>query len=195
MIDYKAPPLVADYLPPANIEPTPRLRLIFNALGLLAVVAATLLPLTYGVYWLSASADELAMAIGVARGTVRELGMPLRIGSLLVGIVPLIVLVWGLLRVRNCFAEFAEGRLFSVRGLSGLRDFAIGIGASVLVKIVTTAALSVMLSWSAPAGQRQLAIQISSDTVLFLLFAATMASVVWAMRAAAVIAEDHSLIV
>ena len=117
---------------------------------------------------------------------------PLRFLAILVSVLTVAPLAWGLLRLRVCFSQFAQGRPFAARGIAGLRDFAVGMGLAVIAKPIGFTLLTLLLSWNAPAGMRQLAVQIDSDTLIMALFAATVASLAWAMEKAAAIAEENS---
>jgi len=182
-------------LPPFEIDPGPRRRLFFRALALAMLVTSVALPLVVALYWLLASPEELARLAGMPPAGLAGFQPGARFITLLLVELPVLLLVWGLLRLRTCLAAFAAGRPFSVPALAALRDFAISLGVSVLVKPLSGAALSVVLSWNAPPGQRQLALQVSSDTLLLLLFAGVIAALAWAMGEAAAIAEEHRQIV
>ncbi|MCS6758219.1 MAG: hypothetical protein MO852_03275 [Candidatus Devosia euplotis] len=96
------------------------------------------------------------------------------------------------MRLRVCFAEFAKGRPFAARGIAGLRDFATGTALAAIAKAIGFTLLTLLLTWNAPAGHHQIAIQLNSDMLIMALFAATIASLSWAMEKAAAIAEENS---
>lgn len=148
-------------------------RGIFSALSLIAAGLAALLPIGIAFYWIATPP-----------------GGPL-ITGLAVSLVGVMPLSWGLLRLRRCFGEFGAGRLFSAAGISGLRDFAIGTAISAALRPVVTATLSVLISAGQP-GPHQLVVELSSDTVILLLFAATIATLAWAMQKAAALAEENN---
>ncbi|MFT7759296.1 UNVERIFIED_CONTAM: hypothetical protein ODX46_25225, partial [Salmonella enterica subsp. enterica serovar Enteritidis] len=73
-----------------------------------------------------------------------------------------------------------------------LRAFAMAVFVSTLLQPFAYAALSLILSWTNPAGQRALSIGISSDMWLGLLFAGTIIVIAWVMREAIAIADENA---
>lgn len=172
--------------------PSPGERRLFMGLSIGAGIVAALLPVGMVAYWLGASVEQLTGEIPINAVALGELDLPKRLGAVVLSLIPMSLLIWGLLRVRQSFMAFAEGAIFSSRAITGLRDFAIGVGGSALIKPAITALLSLYLTWSAPAGSRQMVIQFGSDTALFVLFAATFLAATWTMQRAAALAEENS---
>ncbi|MBB3773591.1 hypothetical protein FHS55_004233 [Angulomicrobium tetraedrale] len=156
---------------------SPRARLAFSALGVVALGLAALLPALAIGYWLVGS--QL-----VAHGA----GM--QMAAIATALLHLLPLSWGLLRLRVCLARFAAGRPFAAEGIAGLRDFALGTGLSALAKPLAGMLFTLALSWN--GGPKQLAIEISSDVMVLALFAGVVASLAWAMEKAALLAEENS---
>jgi hypothetical protein len=150
-----------------NSERPPR---ILAVLGIVAVSLAILLPL----------------AFVIASGTQQNGVMIIAIGVL--AILPL---SWGLVRLRTCLNELAQGRPFTSIAIAGLRDFAIGSALAAIARPIASAVLSLAISWSAPAGQKHIAIDVSSDTLLLAFFSATIAALAWAMQRAAKLDEEN----
>ncbi len=96
------------------------------------------------------------------------------------------------LEVDSALEAFRQGRPFGLVAATGMRDFAIGVFACTLLKLVSGALMSVVLSWNAPSGQKQLAISVSSDMLLMLLVGAVLTLVGWALTEAAAIAEENA---
>lgn len=192
MIDTKARPLHAGQFVGFSIPVAARTALLFNSLAVTAVAIAALLPLAVLLYWTVTDAGDLVRSIGLAPDILTEIGTMHRVGAALITVLTVLPLSWGLARLRVCFIEFANGRPFAARGVAGLRDFATGVTLAAIAKPVGFTLLILALSWNAPPGMRQLAIQIDSDTLIMALFAATVASLGWAMEKAAVIAEENS---
>ena len=114
----------------------------------------------------------------------------LRNAAIATALLHLLPLSWGLLRLRVCLAQFAAGRPFGAEGIAGLRDFAIGTGLSALAKPLAGMLFVLALSWN--PGPKRIAIEISSDVMILALFAGVVAALAWAMRRAALIAEENS---
>lgn len=192
MIDTKAPPLHAAQFAPFSIPVAARTALVFNMLAVAAAAIAALLPLAVVLYWSMVDPSELAQPSGLAPEILAEFGASQRAGAALITALTVLPLSWGLVRLRVCFIEFAKGRPFAARGIAGLRDFATGAALAALAKLIGFTLLTLVLSWNAPPGMRRLAIQIDSDMLIMVLFAATVASLGWAMEKAAAIAEENS---
>ena len=156
---------------------SPQTRTAFGALGVVAVGLAVLLPALAIGYWLT---DGSLVAHDARMRMVA-------IGTALLHLLPL---SWGLLRLRVCLVQFAAGRPFDAEGIAGLRDFALGTGLSALVKPVAGLLFILAMSWE--GGPRQIAIEISSDVMILALFAGVVAALGWAMRKAALLAEENS---
>lgn len=192
MIDTKSPPIDAAFSVTPKIAIDRRTRLTFNALGVASTALVALLPVAVAGYWLTADPLVTAQALRLPAGAVGVPDISTRLLAFLLSLPAVIPLSWALSRLRVCFGEFAQGRLFTARGVLGLRDFAVGTGLSALGKPISTTLLTPFLSWGAPAGQRQIVVTLDSDTLLLALFAATVASLAWAMEKAAAIAEENS---
>jgi hypothetical protein len=192
MIDTKAPPLHANQLAGFTIPVAARTALLFNLLAVAAAAIAALLPLAVVLYWTMVETGEVARSSGLAPEILVELGGMQRLGAALISALTVLPLSWGLVRLRVCFSGFAKGRPFAAKGIAGLRDFATGVALAALAKPIGFTLLVLALSWNAPAGMRQLAIQINSDMLIMVLFAATVAALAWAMEKAAAIAEENS---
>ena len=190
MIDTRAVPLDAVQL--AVVPVDGRTALMFNGLAVGAVALAALLPLGVVAYWGLVGADEAAQAMAFGPKVMPRLGIGMRLGAMAINLVALAPLAWGLLQLRTCFSQFALGRPFAAKGIAGLRDFAAGMALSVLFKPIGFTLMTLLLSMNAAPGQRQLAIRLDSDTLIMALFAATVASLGWAMQKAAAIAEENS---
>jgi hypothetical protein len=192
MIDTKPAPLLASEFAPTSIPVAPRTALMFNLLALAVAATAALLPLLVMLYWALIDLQTIQAATGLLPEVLGAVSAQTRLLCGLITVIGLAPLSWGLLRLRVCFSEFAHGRPFSARGIAGLRDFAAGIGFGVISKAISFTALTLVLSWNAPPGMRQLSAQINSDMGLMLLFAAIIAALAWAMEKAAAIAEENS---
>ena len=181
-----------DDTPASHIAISTRTALVFNSLAIVAASLAALLPVGILAYWLLAKSIGIAQSSGLPQSIVGSPDLSQRLYATVLSLPACLPLSWGLLRLRVCFTEFGRGLPFSRAGIAGLRDFAVGTGLSAVGKIVSTALLSAFLSWSQPAGQRLLVINVGSDTLLLVVFAAVITAVSWAMSQAAAIAEENS---
>jgi hypothetical protein len=155
---------------------SPRARIAFSALGVVAVGLAVLVPALAIGYWL----------VG-PQPVVHGPGM--QMVAIATALLHLLPMSWGLMRLRVCLHQFAAGRPFAAEGIAGLRDFALGTGLSAVAKPLAGMLFMLALSWK--GGPKQIAIEISSDVMILALFAGVVASLAWAMEKAAVLAEEN----
>lgn len=106
--------------------------------------------------------------------------------------IPVGVLLFGLWQARALFADFAEGRVFTLAGARRLRDFAACVLAQAILGPLSSAALSVALTFSNPPGNRQLAISLSLDNYVAVIVGGVLLAVAWVMVEATRIADEHA---
>lgn len=178
-----------------DLPQTARRRRIATTSRIMAwscLLVALLLPLAVLGYWLVTPAPLLALNARVPVEWLGEFGLPHRLAAAVASHLPLLVLAWGLWRLRRCFMGFAQGELFQPTSLRGFRDFSVALAAAALVGIPAQTLLGIVMSWGAPAGQKQLVVSVSSDMLLMLFLAAALAVIGWVLAEAAAIAEENA---
>jgi hypothetical protein len=176
-------------MPAHRAERIRRLSKIMSGLYL-----ATSVILTAGTlyYWFATPPADILTAAKLPVTGVENLGFPIRLLAFLVSMLPLAALIWGLRQAQQCFNGFAKQQFFTAETVGSLRAFAMAVFVSTLLQPFAYAALSLILSWTNPAGQRALSIGISSDMWLGLLFAGTIIVIAWVMREAIAIADENA---
>lgn len=169
-----------------------RIRSLSRAMALACRGLAVVLPLLLAVYWFVTSPADLAAGAQVPAIAVGDGDVPLRLSAFVLSLLPMAGLVYGLWQAADCFTGFAEGALFARPTTLALRNFAFGMGVWALLTPISGVALSVLLSWGAPAGQRQLVLSIGSNELLVLLFAAMVAIIGWVLAEASVLADENA---
>ena len=168
-----------------------RIRGLSAVMGWICVAAAVLLTLTMLIYWYSTTPEALFQQAGLAVAPPAAIDPLVRLGALAVSMVPLGALIVGLLAARRCFALFASGHAFSGGAIRELRSFALGVAASALLKAPAGAVLSLVLSATSPGHTRSLVVNVGSDTLLALMFAAMVAVIAWVLVEATEIADEN----
>lgn len=127
----------------------------------------------------------------------RDLALtPLRIAAgAAITAVPVGVLLFGLWQVRALFADFAEGRVFTLASARRLRDFAASVLAQAILGPISSTALLLAFTFDNPPGKRQLAIALSSNDYLALIIGGVLLAVAWVMVEATRIADENASIV
>ena len=143
-------------------------------------------------YWVVSADEAIHLDARLPGIAVYPIGWHVRLASMAISALPLACLIWGLLRVRRCFEAFAQGRFFTLENIHGLRDFAVAVFASTLLKPVAGAALSILLSWQTYATGKAVVVSFGSDTLLALLFAGVIAVIAWVMAEAMAIADENA---
>lgn len=168
--------------------PTQRIQRLSRVLSHACLGLIVLLPLAVGLYWAWADASVLAVRANLPTNAVAA---PLQSWQRLVGALltesMLAFLLLGLWQARRCFQQFASGQIFTGAAVQCLRHFAGWTLASVVAGMLSSTAISVVLTLGNPPGLRHIAIGVSSDQ-LFTVFFATL---VWLM--AAVIGQGQAL--
>jgi len=166
-------------------------RLLAWSCGPLAIL------LTAGLllFWFGASTGSIAAGAQIPAEWLADLGIGRRAAGFAVSFIPLACLIAALLAARRCFRMFAAGEFFSREAANGLKGFAVGLLASALLKPVSGAALSVLLSLDAPAGQHRLTLGIDSDTILMILGAGIVSVIAWVLAEASALAEENAAFV
>jgi hypothetical protein len=176
-------------MPSHRAERIRRLSKIMSGLYL-----ATSVILTAGTlyYWFATPPADILSAAGLPQTGAENLGFLTRFLAFLVSMMPLAALIWGLRQAQLCFKGFANQQFFTSTTVGRLRAFAMAVFVSTLLQPFAYTALSLILSWVNPVGQRALSIGVSSDMWLGLLFAGTIIVIAWVMTEAIAIADENA---
>lgn len=168
-----------------------RIRVLSRTMAVLCLATSVLLAAGMLFFWLATPAGALLAQFGPGGTSSGTMAWSMRVTGLAISMLPLAALICGLFGARKCFRAFADGRIFSAEAVGGLRTLAISVAVSAILKPLSGAALSVLLSGSAGGG-RTLALTFSSDTLLALIFAGTVAVIAWVMGEAITIADENA---
>lgn len=157
---------------------------------------AVLLPLVTIWHWGTVSPEALAAAL--APDTSPQDLFPAgvadwqRIAGAAVSLASVALLVYGLLRIRACFLLFRAGRFFDPAAARGVRGFAAGVLAAVVGRLLTTPALTALLTMHNPPGLRFVSVRVGSDELLALLVAGAFWVVAALLVRAGEIAKENA---
>ncbi|MBC7954986.1 MAG: DUF2975 domain-containing protein [Cytophagales bacterium] len=108
-------------------------------------------------------------------------------------LLPLVAMVlFGLQQLWRLFDGYARGEVFTEIASTRLRRLAIVMMLMCLVKPLTGAVMSVILSWNNPPGQRAITLGLSSDDYVYLLLGAVLLAIASVMREAARLAQENA---
>ena len=146
------------------------------------------LPVVVVAYWAVADPGLLAVRANMLPNAIQAPLQPWqRWAGAGVTCIPVALMLLGLWQARQCFLQFAQGRVFTQQAVQRLRAFAAWALAASVADMLTSPVLSVLLTLHNPPGMQHVAIGIGTDHVLSTLFAA----MVWVM--ASVIAQGQML--
>lgn len=174
----------------------PRLRRVVRlgrALSVATLVVLLLLVAAGLGIWLSPGLAERVIVprIGLAGHPVALDGASLSAG-LAISAIPLGILAYGLLQVRQIFRDFGRGEIISALLAIRLERFGAAVALQGLIAPFMGAALSVALTLNNPPGARAIAISISSHDVVAVIVGLLVIGVGAVMREAARIAEENA---
>ncbi len=182
------------HAPPSLPESSPALAVVrriawwVRALTLLAGVGLFSLPLAF---WL-----EPAMLAHALSAMPKPGAAPLTLTTRLLAVAAVLPLVamalFGLQQLCKLFDGYAQGHVFTEIAATRLRRLGIVMMLVFLVKPLTGAAMSVILSWHNPPGQRTLTLGLSSDDYVSLLSGAVLLAIASVMRETARLAQENA---
>lgn len=160
---------------------------------------AVLLPLLTVWYWATVTPEALAaaMAPGLSPHDLFPAGLAdwQRVAGGMVSLAGVVLLVYGLLRMRACFILFRAGRFFDPGAARGVRGFAAGVLGAVIARLLSTPALTALLTLHNPPGLRFVSVRAGTDELLALLVAGAFWIVAALLvRAGEIARENASLI-
>ena len=178
--------------PATSLGRLQRVRSLSRILAHLCIGISIVLAAGLAAYWIVSSDETIHLDARLPGIAIYPIGWDIRLASLAISALPLACLIWGLLRVHRCFEAFAEGRFFTLDNVHRLRDLAIAVFASTLLKPFAGAALSILLSWRTYATGKTLVVTLGSDALLALLFAGLIAVIAWLIAEAIALADENA---
>lgn len=151
------------------------------------------LPLGLAAFWLVfAEPDPARFGPGFAMGPDTPLERGLGLG---LSLIPLAIALFALVNLRRLFSFYAAGVYFTPATVRCFTNMAWTLVAATPAGILTGAALSVALSYDNPAGQRELAISLSSAQLTMLLTGIVLLVISWVMADAVRLQEENAAFV
>jgi uncharacterized membrane protein YidH (DUF202 family) len=100
----------------------------------------------------------------------------------LITAIPLVLLMYGVWRLRKLFEQFRQGKLFSESGADHLHAFAWTLLITMLMAPVVSALLSLVLTMNNPPGEKALVITLGSNDFGQLFIAGALFAITWTLR-------------
>lgn len=110
----------------------------------------------------------------------------------LIGATTLIPALFVLLNMRNLFGRYAAGEVLTAACADHIRQIGTGFVVISILNLLIPTAQALVLTLGNPAGSRALMVQISPDSMGFLLAGGLLVAIGWAMTEAARAAEENA---
>ncbi len=172
---------------------TERIKKISNRFRWLVIALMGLMPLTAWMGWALLELDEVD--IGFTTDEVGPLTSFERWSAATLSVLPLSVSLFALYNLQKLFSFYADGKFFAPENARCFRSMGWALVIAVPVDILFSAALSVLLSFDQPAGQRMLEISMSSNDIGIAVVGGVIVIVSWVMAEAVKLAEENAQIV
>jgi len=146
--------------------------------------------------WLSPReiATLLAPRLGLA-GAPLTLDGWTRVFGFLTMTVPLLALLYALSEVFRLCKEFSQGEIITARAALRLRRIGVAMLVIALLRPVTDAILSILLTAGNAPGARYIILGVSTDDYMIAAFGGLILTIGHAMAEAALIADDNRQII
>jgi len=178
-------------VPPTKLARLSRVMSVLSLIGMLvipALVAAIFLhPDT--TQFLMFRLDHLGADLN---GTIP---LQFRVGALLCEVVPLGATVWAMWSLRQLFASYAQGRVFSPEPLRHLNNVATALFLGVITDFAMQAPISYLLSLHNPPGHREISLSFGTSDAAWLFIAGTVLVIARVMGEARRVADENAAFV
>ncbi len=119
----------------------------------------------------------------------------IRLAGFFISLVPLSILFYGLSQASQLFSGYRRGEIFTNSAVERLRRLAQSLVTVSIAGPIAQAALSVVLTWHAGPGHRQLSLSLSSNDYFLAALGLLLLAIAQVMREAVRISDEHREIV
>lgn len=172
----------------------PSIRRVSGLMSWAVLAAAAVLVLFYLSHW-SAARDGALRGVFVDPALSPRLLPGWELLTLAGLAVPLLLAGLGLWQAHRLFQLYRAGAVFSLAAGHRLRTLGIVLVALPFAQLLTSAAVSLLLTVGNAPGQRQLSLSLAPSDVVLGLVGCLLIVVGWVLAEAARLADDHSQIV
>ena len=171
-----------------------RIQTVSSFMAWVCILPLILLPLWVIWFWADfanfvprLAGGQIARVIDMQTITTSQILL-----AAILNLLVLSILLLGLWHLRKLFLEFRRGAFFTDTSVRHLHRFALMILISAVLKVILTAALSVILTWNNAPGQKALVVQLGSNEFAMLLIAATIFIVSWILKEGQRLAAENA---
>jgi hypothetical protein len=179
------------------MAPPTKLARLSNIMSILALLGMIIIPALVIAIFLHPDTTQFLMLRLDHLGTDLSGRMPLqyRIDALVCEAVPLGFTVWAMWSLRQLFANYARGEVFSPEPLSHLNNVANALFLGVLAEFVMQAPISFLLTWYLGPHHRSISLSFGSNDAAWLFIAGTVLVIARVMAEARRVADENAAFV
>lgn len=173
-----------------------RIKRLSRLMDYCSTTLLLVIPVLLLIVWLNS--DLTIKALANLRGDAwrpENLTPMIRLLGFLLSMVPTGVVLYALLQLRRLFRHYQQGQVFTEYAALCLRRFAWALLISGALRPFTGAALSVLLSFNNPPGERVLALSFSSHDISLMFIGGVFILIASIMAEGARLAEENAQIV
>jgi len=180
------------------MENTQRITAVSRKLRLACTGLIFCLPVATVLFWIFFNQiyfSTLQPSISLPVHVNQDLTGLQRFLAFLANLIPLAATLYGLQKLRELFALYESGSIFTDRNVACLRSLGRTLIVWVGCDVVRCALLSIVLTLNNPPGQRLLVVGLNSADFTAVFVGIVVLIISWVMDEARKREEDHSLIV
>lgn len=173
-----------------------RITTVSRKLRLVCIGLIFLQPIACGLFWiffnrLYAIAPMVALPVHIDH----NLSAVTRFLAFLSGLLPLGAVLYGLKRLKDLFALYEKGRIFTGENVACFRSLGRTLIVWSVCEVLRTSLLSIVLTLPNPPGHRMFTLGFDSAELAALFVGIVVAIISWVMDEARKIQEDQCLII
>lgn len=107
-------------------------------------------------------------------------------------VITSLVLIYGLEHLRRLFIHFKHGHVFTESSVRSMHHFCGVLFISAILKVISTAFLSVVLTWNNGPNQKSLMIQFGSNEFWLLFIAITFLAIAWSFKEGLRLSQENA---
>lgn len=170
-----------------------RIKTLSSLLSATCLLLIVLLPLSAAYFWINF--EQSSQLLGPRFDRVLQIDTiePWQIVSAAVfSLMTTLVLVIGLWNLRQLFKNFKRGDFFTEQSTGALFTLSKVLFLSAILKCLSSAVLSVLLTWNNGAGEKSLIVSFGSNELWLLFIAATFLAITWSFKEGQKLAQENA---
>lgn len=162
-----------------------KFRVLFGALIFIK-------PMSDLLYWLSFNHLPAGFNNELPVTVTEPLSTSTLIFAFLISLIPTSIIIYGLINLKNLFALYEKGVVFTQKNVQCFRHIGLALIALIFANLVHGALLSVVLTINNPVGERILSLTFGSEDFSVLIMGAMIILVSWVMNEAASLEHEQA---